>query len=45
MLLPQIEGITGIKTLSFWKTSLVLGIQIPAIANFELRPNVELFWK
>jgi hypothetical protein len=23
----------------------VLGIQIPAIANFELHPNVELFWK
>lgn len=23
----------------------VLGIQIPAIANFEIRPNVELFWK
>lgn len=23
----------------------MLGVQIPGIANFELRPNVELFWK
>lgn len=23
----------------------VLGVQVPEIANFELRPNVELFWK
>lgn len=23
----------------------MLGVQIPEIANFELRPNVELFWK